>query len=93
MYQKIESSFAFKPYKNDVFVKTFKTQTFNQNGKKNAISKNLFYSPPVLIFQHSSVSEEMKNVEVHRMRNGFNIDVFTKFDIKEIVKIGGKVIQ
>ena len=35
----------------------------------------------------------MKNIEVNRMRNGYNVDTLIIADIQERVKIGGKVIK
>ena len=32
-----KSGFAFKPHMNDVYVKAFKNQTFNQDGNESAI--------------------------------------------------------
>ena len=78
---------------NDVFVKKFNNQTFNQDGNESAVLKNFEYNPPNLIFQHLPVKEKVKKVEVNRMRNGFIIDTLTSVDICEIVKIGGKVIE
>ena len=46
-----------------------------------------------MIFQHLPVKENVKKPEINRMRNGYIIDTLTSLDIKEIVGIGGKVIQ
>ena len=46
-----------------------------------------------MIFQQIAVKEKVKIIEVIRMRNGDIIDTLTSFDIQEIVKIGGKVIE
>jgi len=46
-----------------------------------------------IIVQHIPVKEEVKKVEVNRLRNGYIIDTLTSVDIQEIVKIGGKVIE
>ena len=43
-YPKIEDGFAFKPYMNDVYVKSFNDQTFNQDGDDSAILKNILVS-------------------------------------------------
>ena len=37
VYPKIEIVFCCKPYMNDVYVKAFNIQTFNQNGRESAI--------------------------------------------------------
>ena len=43
--------------------------------------------------QHLPVREEVKKIEVNRIRNGYIIDILTSVDIQEIVKIAGEVIQ
>ena len=57
VYPEIETGYAFKPNKNDVFVRDFKKQSFNQNGNYSAILKTNFYNPPNLIFQHLPVKK------------------------------------
>ena len=93
VYPKRETGFAFKPHKNDVYVEAFKNQTFNQYGDESAILTIKYYNPPDLTFQHLTVKEKNKNIEVNRMRNGYIIDTLTSVDIPGIVKIGGKVIE
>ena len=98
VYPKIESGFAFKPRMNNVYVEAFNNQTFNQDGEESAILRIKYYNPRNLIFQHLAVKEkikndEVKNVEVNRMRNGYIIDTLTSVDICEIVKIGGRAIE
>ena len=39
LYPKIETGFAFKPHMNDVYVKLFNDQIFNQDGDQCAILK------------------------------------------------------
>ena len=92
-YPKIEAGFAFKPQMNDVYVKAFNDQTFNEDGDESAILRIKYYNPPGLIFQHLPVKEKVQKVEVNRMRNGYIIDILSSVDIQEIVKIGGKVIE
>ena len=92
-YPKIETGFAFKPHMNDVYVKAFNDQTFNEDGDESAILTIKYYNPPGLIFQHLPVKEKVKKIEVNRMRNGYIIDTLTSVDIQEIVKIGGRVVQ
>ena len=92
-YPKTETGFAFKPHMNDVYVKAFNDQTFNEDGDESAILTIKYYNPPDLIFQHLPVKEKVKKIEVNRMRNGYIIDTLTSVDIQEIVKIGGKVIE
>ena len=93
VYPKIETGFAFKPHMNDVYVKAFNDQTFNEDGDESAILTIKYYNPPGLIFQHLPVKEKVKKIEVNRMRNGYIIDTLTSVDIQEIVKIGGEVIE
>ena len=90
---KVESGFAFKPYTNDVYVKAFNSQGFNQNGNENAILKIIFHNSRDLIFQHLPVKEKVKNIEVNRTRSGYNIDTLTSVDIQEIVKLDEKVFE
>ena len=93
VYPKKETGFVFKPDMNDVYVKAFNNQTFNQDGDESAILTIKYYNPPDLIFQHLPIKEKVKKLEVNRMRNGYNIDTLTSVDIQEIVKTGGKVIE
>ena len=46
-----------------------------------------------MIFQRPPVKENVKNIEINRMRNFYFIDTLTSVDIQEIIKIEGKVIQ
>ena len=91
VYPKMETGFAFKPYMNDVYVKAFNNQSFNEDGNESGILTIKYYNPPDLIFQHLPIKEKVKKVDVNRMRNGYIIDTLTSVDICEIVKIGGKV--
>ena len=93
VYPKIESGFAFAPHMNDVYVKAFNNQTFNEDGNESAILRIKYHNPPNLIFQNLPVKEKVKNAEVNRMRNGYIIDTLTSVDICEIVKNGGRVIE
>ena len=52
-----------------------------------------YYFPKNLIDQHLPVKEKVNKIECNRMGNGFITQVLTSVDIKEIIKIGGKVIQ
>ena len=93
VYPKIETWFAFKPQMKNVYVKAVNDQSFNQDGKKSAISKTKYYNPPKLLFQHLTVKEKVEIYEVDRMRNGYNIDTLTSVDIQEKTKNGGKLIR
>ena len=93
VYLKIETGFAFKPDMNDVFVEAFNNQLFNQYGEESAILRIKYYNPPDLIFQHLSVKEKVKKIEVKRMRNGYILDMLTSVDIFGIVIIGWKVTE
>ena len=91
VYPKIESGFAFKPYMNDVYVKSFNDQTFNQDADESAITKLKHYNPPDLIFQHLPVQQKVRSIKNNRMRNGYITNTLTSVDFPEIVKTGGKV--
>ena len=93
VYPERETGFAFAPHMNDVYVKAFNDQTFNEDGIESAILGIKYYSPPNLIFQHLPVKEKVKNVEVNRMRNGYIVDTLTSVDICDNIKFGGKVIE
>ena len=93
VFSKIKTGFAFKPHMNDVYIKAFNDQTFNEDSDESAILTIKYYNPPNLIFQHLPVKEKVEKVKVNRMRTGYIIDTLTSVDIQEIVKIGGKVIQ
>ena len=90
---KIEPGFAFKPDMNDVYVEAINFQTFNLDADESAILKMKYYNPPNHIFQHLPVKGKVRNIEVHKMTNGYIIDTLTSVDIQKIVKIGGKVIE
>ena len=53
----------------------------------------LHYNPSDFIFQHLPVKEEVKMIEINRMRNGYIIDTLTSIDIEEFVKVGAKVLK
>ena len=74
----------------DELVEKFNTGNFSEG---SAILKIKYYNPRDLIVQHLSIKEKEKKIEINRMRNGYIIDHLTSVDIKEIVKIGGKVIE
>ena len=46
-----------------------------------------------MIFQHPPVKEKVKKIEVNRMRNEYTVDVLTFVGFREIVKIGGRLIE
>ena len=60
VYPKIETGLAFKPHMNDVYVKAFNDQTFNEDGDESAILTMKYHSPPDLIFQHLPIKEKVK---------------------------------
>ena len=60
VYPKIETGFAFRPHMNDVYVKAFNNQTFNEGGDESAILTIKYYNRPDLIFQHLPVKEKSK---------------------------------
>ena len=93
VYPKIETGFAFKAHMNDVYVEAFNNQNFNQDGDESAILTIKYYNPPDLIFQHLPAKENIRKVEVNRLRNRYNIDTLTSVDLQEIVEIGRKVVE
>ena len=93
VYPKTETGFAFKPDMNDVYVEALNNQTLNEDGNESAILTIKYYNPPDLVFQHLSVEEKGKKIEVNGMKNGYTLDSITSADFQEIVKIGGKVIE
>ena len=93
VYPETESGFVFKPYMNIIYVEVSNNQTFNQDGNESANLKSKNYILHDCIFQQLPVKEEVKNIELNRMGNGYIIDTLTSVDIKEIVEIGGKVTE
>ena len=93
VYPKIESGFAVALNMNDVYEKAFNDQTFNEDGNESAILRIKYFNPPNLIFQHLTVKEKVRNLEIFRMRNGYIFDTLTSVDICEIVKIDGRVTE
>ena len=67
---KTETGFAFKPHKNDVYVKSCNDQTFNQHCVESATLNIMYYKPPHLTFQHLPVREKVENIEFNRIKNG-----------------------
>ena len=75
---------------NNELVEKTNTGSFNQG---SANLKIKYFNPKNLIVQHLPVKEKEKKIEINRMRNGCTIDTLASVDIREIVKIGGKVIE
>ena len=71
-------------------VKKINYQTFTQG---SAILKKKYYNPKNLLVQHLPVKEKEWKIEINCMRNGYIIQILTSVDIREIVKIGGRVIE
>ena len=71
---------------NDVYVEALNYKTFNQDGKESAISKTKDYIPPNVIFQHLTIKEKVKKIEVNSVRSGCIFDTLTSVDICEIEK-------
>ena len=90
IYPTIETGYAFTKDMNDDLVEKFNNQTFTQG---SAILKIKCFYPKNLIVQHLPVKEKVNKFEINRMRNGYITQVLTSFDIRENVKIGGKVIE
>ena len=93
VYHKIKPGFDFKPHMKGVYVEAINNPTFNQDGNESALLKMKCYNPPDLLFQHLTIKEKVKNNDVHRMRNGYTVDVLTSVDIQEVIKNGGKAIE
>ena len=93
VYSERETGFAFKPHMNDAYVESFNNQTFNQDGIERAFLKLKCFIAQYLTFQLLPVKEEVKIIEVIRMRIGFIIETSTSVDIQEVVIPGGKVIR
>ena len=90
IYPRVETGYAYTRDMNDELVEKFNTRNFNQG---SAILKIKYYNPKNLIVQHIPIKEKEKKIEINRMRNGYIVDYLTSVDIREIVKIGGKVIE
>ena len=90
IYPKTKTGYAFTRDMNEEPVEKFNNQTFTQG---SAILEIKYYSPKNLIVQHLPVKEKEKKIEINRLRNGYIIQVLTSVDIREIVKIGGRVIE
>ena len=54
VYPKMESGFAFARHMNDVYVKAFNAQTFNEDGNESAIFRIKYYNPPNFISTFAS---------------------------------------
>ena len=66
---------------NGELVRKFNTETFNQ-GSAILLIKNCNQQNSIL--QHLPVKEREKEIEIHRMRNGYKIDTLTYVDIQEV---------
>ena len=93
MYHKMEPGFVFQPHLNNFNVEAFNNQTFNQDGNESSKLKTKYYNPLSLIFQHLPIKEKVKNLEVNRMRNGYNTDTLASADTQVIVEIGVRVTE
>ena len=90
IYPRMETGYNFTKDMNDELVEKFITGNFTTG---SAVLKIKYYNPKNLIVQHLPVKEREKKFEINRMRKGYIIDTLTSVDIREIVKIGGKVIE
>ena len=75
---------------NEDLVEKFNNQTFTWG---SAILKFKYYNPKNLIVQYLPFKEKEKRIEINRIWNGYIVQSLTSFDIQEIVKIGGRVIE
>ena len=82
VYPKIETEFAFKHHTKDVYVKSFKAQTFNEDGDESANLKIKYYNPPNLTSQQLPVKEKVRKILVNILRNDYIIDTLTSVDIQ-----------
>ena len=60
VYSKIDGGFCFESQMNDIYVKAFTNQTFNQDGDESAILRINTYNPPDLMFQHLPIKKKLK---------------------------------
>ena len=90
IYPRRETGCAFTPDMNDELVEKFNNQTFTQG---SAILKFKNFNPKDLIVQHLPVKDQVKKIEVNRMRNGYITQVLTSVYFQEIVKIVGKMVE
>ena len=90
IYPRIETGYAYTTDMNDELVKKFNKQKFSRG---SAILKINYFNPKNLMIQHLPVKEREKKIEINRMRNGYFVEHLTSVDIREIVKIGGKVME
>ena len=90
IYPRIETGYAFTRDVNKFLVHKFNNGNFNHG---SAILKTKYYKPRDLTIQHLPVKKKEKQIEINSMRNGYIIDTLTSVDIREIVKIGGRVIE
>ena len=72
IYPRTEIGYAFKPDMNDELVEKVNNQIFTQG---SAMLKIKYYNPKNLIVQHLPVKEQVKIMEINRMRNGYIVDV------------------
>ena len=86
---KIETGYAFTKFMKKKLVKKFNSGNFNQG---NGILK-IYYNPKTLIVQHLPMKEKVIKIDKNRMRNGYIVDTLPSVDIREVVKIGGKVFE
>ena len=90
IYPRIETGYSYTKDMKNEFVEKFNTGNFTQG---SAILKIKYYNPRDLIVQQLPIKEKEKKIEINRMRNGYIIENLTSVDIREIIKIGGKVIE
>ena len=88
IYPRIETGYAFTRDMKNELVEKFNNQTFSQ---VSAVLKIKYYNPKNSIVQHIPIKE--RKIEINRTINAYILDTLTYVDIKEIVKIGGKVIE
>ena len=87
---RIETGYAFTTDINDKLVEKFNSGNFTQ---RSAILGIKYYNPKNIMVQHFFVKERVRKREINCTRNGYIVQTLTSVDIKEIVKIGGKVVE
>ena len=85
----METSYAYTRDMNDELVEKCNNQTFTQG---SAILKIKYFSLEKLIVQHPLIKEQVKKMEVNRMRTGYIVDVLTSVDFQKFFKNEDKVL-
>ena len=90
IYPRIKTGYAFTPVMSNELVEKLNNQTFTQG---SATLKIKYYNRKNLIVQHIPNKEQVKKMQINRMRNGYIVNTLTSVDNQEIVKMSGKVVE